>query len=96
MRLEKLFKVLGIVVLATLLNGCNSLKEPPDVDLCTLIADQNGDYAFCVSYFYEGREYRLPAKKVFDDSYLAISPDHFGEIQKYVEYLERQARRRCK
>jgi hypothetical protein len=54
-------------------------------------------YAYCVSlYESDNREYRVPAATVFNEGYVMVSADHYAALQKYQDYLEAQAKRRCK
>lgn len=99
MRLKNLF-----VVAVLILSGCASLglfglKPPPDVDSCALIwkGTLSESYAFCVSWSPKSnREYRVTAEDLFKKNYIAMSGRHESDMEKYVEYLEAQAKRRCK
>lgn len=90
---------LKILFALVVLSGCNSIRKFPDVDLCSAV--KNGSlsqsYAYCVSYDpNSNREYRKPAEAVFKERYIMISADHFGQVKKHVEYLKKQAEKRCK
>lgn len=87
------------VALALVLTSCNSLKKPPDVDLCSLVwnGTLEASYGYCISYYQESnREYRIPAAELFQKKYIAISPDHYQQELKYIDYLTFQARKRCR
>lgn len=90
MHLKNLF---ALVVLS----GCGNIKPFPDVDVCTAISGDTSNYAYCISYDEKkNREYRITESKIFEQNYIMVSPDHYGEIKKYVEYLKRESEKRCK
>lgn len=94
MHLKNLFKVCAGVAL---ISSCASIPPPPDVDLCTMIYDKSGNYFYCEPYFYEGRAgYEIHSDTAAKQKYFSISPKHFGEMQKWVNRLESEAKRRCK
>lgn len=89
------FAILFVLVAA--LSACGTIKPPPDVDLCTGVWNGGKPYAYCVSYHAKSnREYRLTEAQVFQDKMIMVSPDHYGEALKYIEYLHDEASRRCK
>lgn len=91
MRLSALF------VVALSACGARGIKPLPDIDWCAGIKDGDTRYAYCVSvYESSNREYRRTPNQVIDQGYIMISPKHYAELQKYMEYLEVQAKRRCK
>jgi hypothetical protein len=77
--------------------SCNTLKKPPPYDLCSAVWRQNLEesYGFCLPSG-DGKEYRISSSKIFQEKYVMISVDDYGEIRAYVEYLKRQAEKRCK
>lgn len=82
---------------AVALTSCGSVKPFPDVDVCTAISGTNSNYAYCISYLEKSnREYRITESKIFEENYIMISPDHYAEIKKYVEYLKKESEKRCK
>lgn len=95
--MQKLGKLLlGISFAVVTLSSCASLKPFPDVDYCSGI-DAEEDYAYCISYYEESnREYQVPSAEVFRRGYIMVSPKHYGEIRKYILYLQKQAEERCK
>jgi chromosome segregation ATPase len=81
------------------LGSCRNLKPYPDVDTGTLIFRQDIEHSY--GYFLSdkeesNREYRIPAEQLFRDKYICTSPEHYGERVRYIEYLKRQAQKRCK
>ena len=88
MRLNVLF------VVALSACGVRGIDPPPHIDVCS---GMKQGYAYCVSlYESDNREYRVPGQTVFDEGYVMVSPDHYAKIQKYQDYLEVQAKKRCK
>ena len=86
-----------LFALAVALSACGTIKPPPDVDLCTGVYNAGKPYAYCLSYHASSnREYKLTEEQVFKDKMIMISPDHYGEALKYIEYLHSEAKRRCK
>lgn len=95
--MQKLKKTLFAISFALAISSCNTLRKFPEkVDLCSAVKG-NPNYVFCVSYYSNSnREYRLSQQEIFDRRYIMVSPEHYGEIRKYVEYLKGEASRRCK
>lgn len=99
MHLKNLLKAFACVVV---LSSCSKLVKdypPPDVDLGTFVwgGSAEASFGYFEPLFYEGREgYSLWAEDLAKKKYFLMSVRHYGEIQKYIETLERAATERCK
>jgi len=80
------------------LSACQTVPDPPDVDLCSMVWKERLDtsYLYCISAFNDSREYRVPAETAFKQKFVAQPLRHYGEVQKYVGELKTLARERCK
>jgi broad specificity polyphosphatase/5'/3'-nucleotidase SurE len=88
--------LLRILFAAAVLSGCANLKPFPKVDFCSGVDDNGKQYAYCIPYYAgEKPEYELDSDVIFKKGYIMISPKHYGEVRKYIEYLKKQAEDRC-
>lgn len=94
---------LSVAAVVLVLSACASLglwglKPPPDVDTCAMVWNGTLDasYAYCRSVDpTKNRTYRKPADLVFKEKMIGMSARHESDMQKYIEYLEVEAKKRC-
>ena len=90
---RRLSKSLFAVVV---LSGCNSLKPFPKIDICAGINEDGRQYGYCIPYHAgEKPDYEVSPQVIFEKGYIMVSPKHYGEIRKYVEYLRKRAEESC-
>ena len=99
MHLRNLLKAF---VVAVALSSCANVARdypPPDIDLGTFVYGGScaSSYGYFEPLFYEGRAgYSLWAEELAKKKYFLMSLEHYAELQKYIETLERAVKERCK
>lgn len=94
--------LLRVFVAAVLVSGCaNVVKDypPPDIDLGTYVwaGSCEKSYGYFEPLFYEGRPaYEKPSVQLAKEKYMLMSVRHYAALQKHVELLEGELKKRCK
>ncbi len=81
-----------------ILVSCNgSLPAVPDIDLCGAIDTGNiaTDYVYCRGYVNRNRKYRFSAREAFQKRMIMISPQHYGDLNIYINEMKRAAQQHC-
>ena len=83
----------ALILSVLILTSCGKLRtRPPEGELCVIyLADQ---VLLCQDIQDEKKESEIPLVEA--DRYIAVSPQTWAEVDRFIKELKQEARQRCR
>ena len=90
--------MLFAILFAAALSSCASIKPIPQFEAATIIVESPLDTStvYWVPYYASDAPYEESIQKFLDKDPICVSSKGYSTIRKYIEYLKKEASKRCK